>query len=87
MNRHSKEKLNTLRRGETSSSVTAGKEGKLGVVEEGAYAGLLIVDGNPLKDIKVLGANEIWIKAPKPEPIKTLRLIMKDGKIYKNTIM
>ena len=57
------------------------------MVEEGAYAGLLIVDGNPLKDIKVLGANEIWIKAPKPEPIKTLRLIMKDGKIYKNTIM
>jgi len=62
------------------------KQGKLGVIEEGAYADLLIVDGNPLKDIKVLGAKEIWIKAPKPEPVKTLRVIMKDGKIYKNTL-
>jgi imidazolonepropionase-like amidohydrolase len=62
------------------------KEGKLGVVEEGAYADLLIVDGNPLKDIKVLGASEIWIKAPDPQPIETIKVIMKDGKIYKNTL-
>jgi len=62
------------------------KQGKLGVIEEGAYADLLIVDGNPLKDINVLGANEIWIKAPKPEPVQSLRLIMKNGEIYKNTL-
>ncbi len=51
------------------------KDGPLGVVEVGAYADLLIVDGNPLDDITILS---------KPE--KTLRLIMKDGVIYKNTL-
>ena len=50
-------------------------DGKLGVIEEGAYADLLIVDGNPLEDIAVL-----------TRPEQTLRLIMKDGKIYKNTL-
>ena len=49
--------------------------GKLGVVEEGALADLLLVDGNPLKDLSIL---------TKPE--ENLALIMKDGKIYKNTI-
>jgi len=36
--------------------------------------------------MKVLGANDKWFAAPKPEPIKTLRVIMKDGKIYKNSL-
>jgi len=27
-----------------------------------------------------------WFDAPTPQPIETLRLIMKDGKIYKNTL-
>lgn len=49
--------------------------GKLGVIEEGAYADILLVNGDPLEDISVL---------TKPE--KNLVLIMKDGKIYKNTI-
>ena len=31
--------------------------GKLGVIEEGAYADILVVDGNPLKDISVIGGN------------------------------
>jgi len=47
--------------------------GKLGVIEEGAYADLLLVNGNPLEDISIL---------TKPE--ENLALIMKDGKIYKN---
>ncbi len=50
-------------------------DGPLGVVTEGAYADLLIVDGNPMEDISVLTRTD-----------KTLRLIMKDGKIYKNTL-
>ena len=50
-------------------------DGPLGVIAEGAYADLLIVDGNPLEDISVLTRTD-----------KTLRLIMKDGKIYKNTL-
>lgn len=63
-------------------------EGKLGVVEEGAYADLLLVDGNPLEDITVIGGNEKWFDAESRAvgDIKTMRIIMKDGKIYKNTL-
>ena len=61
-------------------------EGKLGVVEEGAYADLLLVDGNPLEDITVIGGNEKWFDAPPRDGIETMRVIMKDGKIYKNTL-
>jgi imidazolonepropionase-like amidohydrolase len=57
-------------------------EGKLGVVEEGAYADLLLVDGNPLEDITVIGGNEKWFDAPPRDGIETMRVIMKDGKIY-----
>lgn len=49
--------------------------GKLGVIEEGAYADILLINGNPLEDISIL-----------TEPEKNLALIMKDGKIYKNTV-
>jgi len=63
------------------------KAGKLGVVEEGAYADLLLVDGNPLKDIKLIGGTDKWFDAdPEYKPIETIRLIMKDGKVYKNTL-
>jgi len=61
-------------------------QGRLGVIEEGALADLLVVDGNPLEDISVLGGQKEWFSAPSPEPIDTLRVIMKDGKIYKNTL-
>ena len=61
--------------------------GKLGVIEEGAYADLLLVDGNPLEDLSAIGANPKWFDAPaRDQDLKTLRLIMKDGKIYKNTL-
>jgi len=61
--------------------------GKLGVIEEGAYADLLLVDGNPLKDITMIGGTEQWFDAdPEWKPIETLKMIMKDGKIYKNTL-
>ncbi|MHC4990432.1 MAG: amidohydrolase family protein, partial [Planctomycetota bacterium] len=62
------------------------KAGKLGVIEEGAYADILLVDGNPLEDITVLGGHPVWFSAPEPQPIDTINLIMKDGEIYKNTI-
>ena len=48
------------------------QDGSLGVVEEGAYADLLIVDGNPFEDISLLG-----------NPNKNMLLIMKDGEIIK----
>jgi imidazolonepropionase-like amidohydrolase len=49
--------------------------GKLGVIEDGAYADLLLVDGNPMENIGLLA-----------EPAEKLLIIMKDGKIYKNTL-
>ena len=49
--------------------------GKLGVVEEGALADLLLVDGDPLANIRLL-----------EDPGKNLVVIMKDGKIYKNIV-
>jgi len=61
-------------------------EGKLGVIEDGAYADILLVDGNPLQDITVIGGNEKWFDAPVRDGIETMRIIMKDGVIYKNTL-
>ncbi len=62
-------------------------DGKLGVIEEGAYADILIVDGNPLEDISAIGANDKWFDAePRDQDVPVIRVIMKDGKIYKNTL-
>ncbi|SEF96341.1 metal-dependent hydrolase family protein [Vibrio hangzhouensis] len=62
-------------------------EGKLGVIEEGAYADLLLVDGNPLEDLTVIGANEKWFDAEeRGHDIETIKVIMKDGVVYKNTL-
>jgi imidazolonepropionase-like amidohydrolase len=49
--------------------------GDLGVVKEGALADLLLVDGNPLENLDLVA-----------DPEKNFLIIMKDGKIYKNTI-
>ncbi len=49
--------------------------GKLGVVEEGALADLLLVDGDPIENIKLI-----------EDPDKNFLIIMKDGKIYKNAL-
>ncbi len=49
--------------------------GKLGVVEEGALADLLLVDGDPVANIKLI-----------EDPAKNFVVIMKDGVIYKNTL-
>ncbi|WP_170357384.1 metal-dependent hydrolase family protein [Ruegeria arenilitoris] len=62
-------------------------EGKLGVIEEGAYADILIVDGNPLEDITAIGAVDTWFDAePRGQDVPSIRVIMKDGKFYKNTL-
>lgn len=49
--------------------------GKLGVVEEQALADLLLVDGNPLKDLSLIA-----------NPEKNFLVIIKDGQIFKNTL-
>ena len=62
-------------------------DGKLGVIEVGAYADILIVDGNPLEDIKAIGGNQKWFDAePREQEVQSIKLIMKDGKIYKNSL-
>lgn len=48
-------------------------KGKLGVVETGALADLILVDGNPLKDIDVIAKSD-----------EKFLVIIKDGIIYKN---
>lgn len=63
------------------------REGKQGVIEVGAYADLLLVDGNPLEDITVIGGTDKWFDAPAEwKPIETIRLIMLNGSVYKNTL-
>lgn len=49
--------------------------GKLGVIEEGAYADILLVDGDPIANIHLLA-----------EPERNLLLVMKDGVVYKNRL-
>jgi imidazolonepropionase-like amidohydrolase len=49
--------------------------GKLGVIEDGALADLLLVDGNPVENLALLA-----------DPSKNLLVIMKDGAIHKNTL-
>ncbi len=49
--------------------------GKLGVIEENALADLLLVDGDPLTNLKLLA-----------EPEQGLLVVMKDGKLHKNAL-
>ncbi|CUK13974.1 dihydroorotase [Shimia thalassica] len=62
--------------------------GPLGVIQEGAYADILLIDGNPLEDITLIGGSQELFDAPdrKPGEIEAMVLIMKDGVIYKNTL-
>jgi len=50
-------------------------DGKLGVIQEGAYADMILVDGNPLENLDLVADAD-----------KNFLMIMKDGKIYKNTL-
>jgi imidazolonepropionase-like amidohydrolase len=62
-------------------------DAKLGVIEEGAYADILLIDGNPFENFSVVGTSDKWFGAdPRPESPETIKVIMKDGKIYKNTL-
>ncbi len=49
--------------------------GTLGVVEQGALADLILVEGNPIDDLALVA-----------DPAKNFKIIMKDGKIFKNTL-
>ena len=45
------------------------------MIKEGAFADIIIVNGDPTKDIRLLMDAE-----------KNIDLIMKNGEIYKNTV-
>ena len=51
-----------------------GQSGRIGCIREGAIADLLLVDGNPLEDIKVLDGG------------KHMAVIMKEGKFHKRAV-
>ena len=50
-------------------------DAKLGVVEEGAWADILIWNGDPTKDVSLILKSD------------NLRMVMKDGKVYKNLLV
>lgn len=52
-----------------------GLSGPLGVIEEGAMADLLLVDGDPTADLSLLA-----------DPERNLLLIIKDGMVYKSKL-
>jgi len=49
--------------------------GKLGVIEKGALADMILVDGDPIKNLELVA-----------DPEKNFTVIMKDGKVYKNQL-
>jgi len=51
------------------------RDGKLGVIAEGAWADLILVDGDPLQDLSVIA-----------DPDTNFRLIVKHGRIVKHTL-
>jgi len=51
------------------------KAAALGVIEEGAWADMLIYDGNPLENIDFV-----------TKPKEHLKVIIKGGKVYKNAL-
>ncbi|MCS6917823.1 MAG: amidohydrolase family protein [Chitinophagales bacterium] len=50
-------------------------KGRLGEIAEGAYADLIVVDGNPLENIELI-----------TDPRKNFLLIMKNGVIYQDLL-
>jgi imidazolonepropionase-like amidohydrolase len=52
------------------------QKGKLGTISPGAYADILVIEGDPLTDLRVM-----------LQPEKNLKLIMKDGTIFKNELV
>jgi len=64
-----------IRSATTTAARLLGLAGEVGVVAPGAFADLLVIDGNPLDDIRVLTT-----------PDRTLKFIMKEGQVYKNEL-
>jgi imidazolonepropionase-like amidohydrolase len=64
-----------IRSATTTPARLLGMAGEIGVIAPGAYADLLVVDGDPLTDLSVLTA-----------PERHLNLVMKAGTVYYDTL-
>ena len=51
------------------------REGPLGVIEVGAYADMILVEGNPLEDVAVLADYD-----------NNIKVVIKDGEIFQNSL-
>jgi imidazolonepropionase-like amidohydrolase len=60
-----------IRAATTTAARLLRMEGEIGTITPGAFADLLVVDGNPLEDINVLA-----------DPLTHLKMVMKEGKIH-----
>lgn len=49
-------------------------EGEIGILKKGSFADILVIQGNPVEDMDLL------------YDVNNIQLIMKDGKVYKNTL-
>jgi imidazolonepropionase-like amidohydrolase len=67
--------LEILRQVTSTNAALLMQEGKLGCIAPGAHADLLVVDGDPLKDIELLAANG-----------RNLRVIMRAGELVRNDL-
>jgi imidazolonepropionase-like amidohydrolase len=67
--------LEMLRQATSVNAELMMHEGKLGCIRPGAYADLLVVDGDPLRDISLLAADG-----------KNLRMIVRAGEIVKDAL-
>jgi imidazolonepropionase-like amidohydrolase len=67
--------IDVLRSACSINAELMGQTGKLGCIREGAFADLIVVDGNPFEDISLLGSGG-----------DRLPIIMKDGHFHKRTI-
>jgi imidazolonepropionase-like amidohydrolase len=68
-------RIEVIRSATTIAAKVLRHEGKLGCIKPGAFADLLVVDGNPLKDLSVLEGQG-----------KHMQIIMKAGRFHKNTL-
>ena len=67
--------IEALRAATCNAADLLGRAGDLGEIKAGALADLLVMDGDPLADLRVM-----------TEPESNLRLIMKEGEVFKNSL-
>jgi imidazolonepropionase-like amidohydrolase len=67
--------LELLRQATSINAELMMQQGKIGCIAPGAHADLLVIDGDPLRDISLLAADG-----------KSLRLILRDGEIVKDEL-